>query len=188
MSGIDWHNLNWVDYCIIGLIAFSALISLIRGFVREAVSLATWVAAFFAAFKFSTPLSDYFADTIQSPTLRLIIIFAVIFFFVLLLGAIFNFMLSQMVDRTGLSGTDRILGIIFGVTRGVFLVGVFILLGNITTFNKDTWWSNSQLIPHFQGLSHWLQSFVPEQFENLKKMHGNSLHPANNNTMQIQQQ
>jgi membrane protein required for colicin V production len=85
----------------------------------------------------------------------------------LIIGGIFNYLLAQLVDRTGLSGTDRMLGMIFGVGRGVLLVGVLVLLGNFSPFAQDTWWQSSKLIPHFQGLALWLQNFLPVQFNQL---------------------
>lgn len=169
MSGISITNLNWADYSIIGILVLSALISLMRGFVREAISLATWIVAAWVAICFAPLLADYLAKYIATPSARTVIAFAGLFIVVLIIGGLINFLFSQLVEKTGLSGTDRILGFMFGVARGILLVGVLILLGNISGLNQDPWWSSSQLIPYFQGLAQWLQSFVPTQIHNLSQ-------------------
>lgn len=158
---------NWVDYAVLGVIGLSTLVSLIRGFMREAISLATWAFACWVAIKFSGKLADLFIGHVQTPSIRLIISFVGLFIASLIVGGVVNYVLAQLVDRTGLSGTDRLLGMIFGVARGILLVGVMVLLGNFSPFSQDTWWKTSELIPHFQGLAQWLHDFLPEQFSQL---------------------
>ena len=96
----------WIDFVILGIIAISTLVSLIRGFVKEAVSLAVWVAAFFIASQFYQDLAVYFTQ-IQDQMLRNAAAIAALFVVTLILGAIINYILSKLVQTTGLSGTDR---------------------------------------------------------------------------------
>lgn len=169
MTTASIQHLNWVDYSIVGIIVVSALISLVRGFVREAISLATWIIAVWVAIRFSPLLVKALASQIETPSLRSIIAFVVLFLAVLIIGGLINYLFSQLVERTGLSGTDRILGLIFGIARGVLLIGVLVLLGNMTDLPKDPWWSKSQLIPQFQGLAQWLHGFVPKEINQLSE-------------------
>lgn len=166
MTSISLQQFNWVDYTFIGLIAFSALISLIRGFVREAVSLVTWIVAAYVALRFTNILASNLVNYIHTPSFRVGVAFGILFITILIIGGLVNFLFSQLVEKTGLSGTDRLLGLIFGVARGVLLIGVLVLLGNLMNFTQAPWWKASQLIPHFQGLAAWLKSFVPEQINN----------------------
>lgn len=102
----------WIDYAIIAVIAFSSLVSLIRGFVREALSLVTWGCAFFVASHYYTYLSVWFTG-FEDELVRNGIAIAVLFIATLIVGAIVNFVIGQLVEKTGLSGTDRVLGRLF---------------------------------------------------------------------------
>jgi len=152
----------WIDLLIIAIIAVSAVISLIRGFVREAVSLATWVAAFALAWFFFRTLAVYLERWIEVPSLRLGVAYCAIFLVVLLLGAVLNWFMKTLVDTTGLSGTDRLIGIFFGVARGALVVAVLVLLAGLTPFPRDSWWHASQLIPYFQETALWLKGYLPD--------------------------
>ncbi len=161
---------NWLDYTALGLILFSTLISFARGFVREAISLATWILAIWIAYKYGHDFGESFLTMIESDQARSLLGSAVLFFGVLLLGALINYLINQFVHLTGLSAIDRILGMAFGFARGILLVAVLILVAQITQFDKKSGWSESQTIPLFSGVSEWLKSFVPEQFEKLQKL------------------
>jgi len=103
----------WFDIAILAVILISTLISLVRGFVKESISLATWIIAGFIAITYYLVLSDYLLPYIDSPTISQAAAFAALFISTLIVGAIINFMVSQLVTRTGLSGTDKMLGMIF---------------------------------------------------------------------------
>ncbi len=152
----------WVDYLIIGIITVSALISVFRGFVREAFSLVVWIAAFWLAWTFFREFSQYLIQWISLPSARLGVAFAIIMIAVLVTGGIINFLLSQLVEHTGLSGTDRLLGIFFGIGRGAIIIAIMILLAGLTALPQDPWWNESMLIVYFQDLSLWLNSFLPD--------------------------
>ncbi len=153
--------MNWADYLIIGIITLSALISVVRGFVREAISLAGWIIAFWVALTFAEPLGAQLAGHISVPSLRTLAAF-----FGLLLGsivvvALVGFLVGQLVDRSGLDGTDRVLGVVFGIARGVLLVALLVLVAGLTPLPSDPWWHESIMIPHMQGLAIWLRGFLP---------------------------
>jgi membrane protein required for colicin V production len=94
---------SWVDLIIIVVIVISALISLVRGFVKESISLASWILAGFIALRYFTPLADLLEPYIESPTIRTGVGFAILFVSSLIIGAIVNYMASQLVAKTGLS-------------------------------------------------------------------------------------
>lgn len=144
-----------IDYLIIGLIAFSAIVSLLRGFVREVMSLAGWVVAFFVASQFYPYLSGYLTQ-IDSVYIRNGVAVAILFIFTLIISGIVNYLLGQLVDKTGLTGTDRVLGAGFGVLRGILVVAAMLFfLDTFTQAAQSEWWKGSQLIPHFDFIVKW---------------------------------
>ncbi|MCG6900703.1 MAG: CvpA family protein [Gammaproteobacteria bacterium] len=153
----------WIDVVILALIALSAILSLFRGFVREAVALATWLIALWVAMAFYEDLATMLAQWISVPSAQKITAFAILFICVLLLGAIINFLAGKLVDKTGLTGTDKLLGIVFGVARGGVIVAILVLLAGLTPLPQDPWWQDSQLIGYFQELALWLRNYLPSE-------------------------
>lgn len=150
----------WIDFVILGIIGLSALISLIRGFVSEAFSLLAWVLAAWVAWSFFRDLALHL-DWFTVPSVQLGASFLILFIATLMLGALVNFLVGQLVDKTGLSGTDRMIGVLFGAARGALLVAVLVLLAGLTPFPNDPWWKESHLIVYFQDLALWLKSLLP---------------------------
>ena len=144
-----------IDYIIIGIIAFSIIVSLLRGFVREVLSLASWVVAFIVASQFYPSLAAYLTQ-IDSLYIRNGTAIGILFVLTLIVGAIVNFVIAQLVDKTGLTGTDRVLGAAFGLLRGVLIVAaVLFFLDTFTNFEQTEWWKESKLIPHFGFIIEW---------------------------------
>lgn len=159
--------MNWVDIAILVLIAVSAVVSLLRGFVREALSLTAWVLAFWIALTFAARLAatPWMMNQIDSPTVRAGVAFAALFLFTLLVGVLINVLVGQLVRKTGLSGTDRIVGAVFGVGRGIVVVGVLVLLAGFTQLPAERWWQESVLLPQFQSMALWMKDFLPPDMQ-----------------------
>ncbi|WP_150303798.1 CvpA family protein [Pseudomonas saliphila] len=151
---------TWVDWVIIGTVVVSALISLTRGFVKEALSLTTWVIAGLVAWMFGGAFADLLIGYIETPSLRVIVACGILFVLTLILGGLLNYLIGQLVVATGLSGTDRFLGMVFGAARGVLLVVVAAGLLSLAPVEADDWWRQSQLIPHFLLVADWSKDFI----------------------------
>lgn len=157
-------ELVWIDYAILGIVGLSVLIGVWRGFMREVLSLAAWAAAFFVSFTFAAGVADYLTDYVSVPSVRIIMAFGGLFLITLLLGGLANILVAQMIQGTGLSGTDRMIGVIFGVLRGIAIIAVLVLLAGLTPVPQDPWWDQSLFLPHFQRLALWLRDFLPAAF------------------------
>jgi len=150
-------TLNWADWAIVAVLGFSILISIVRGFVREALSLVIWAAAFLGATVFHQEMSVYFVDLVDTPSLRALVAWVVLFFGILMAGSLISFLLGQLVESTGLSGTDRLLGSVFGALRGFIVVMVIlIIVPGVLPVSQDAWWQNSLLIPYFLACEDWV--------------------------------
>lgn len=160
-------SLNWADFAIIFVVVISALISLSRGFIKEAISLVAWIVGFWMALHYYSLFAEALHPYIKSHSLASTISFVVIFLVIVIFGAMFNYFFSLLLVKTGLNGTDRVLGMVFGVARGVLLVAVVILLISTTVYSQNSWWKSSVLIPHFQPVIIWLKGLIPQKFNYL---------------------
>lgn len=155
------NSLIWVDYGIIGLIGLSALIGLMRGLVREVFSLALWGAAIWLGLRFGRDFSVHLESVIPIPSARMAASFLILFIGTLLAGGLLAYLLGKLVDSTGLGGTDRLAGLLFGMVRGMLIAAVLVLLAGVTPLPEDPWWKQSKLIPPFQSLALWLRDQLP---------------------------
>ncbi len=153
--------MSWLDLVILVIIVLSALISLVRGFVKESISLLTWIVAGVLAFRYFSPLAVMLEPFISAPTIRNVVAFAILFVSTLVVGAIVNFIFTQLVSKTGLSGTDRALGVVFGAARGVLIVIMVVLLASLTPMPEAEWWRDSASVGFFQQLAEWVRGVIP---------------------------
>ena len=138
------------DVVIVVVIVVSAAWGVLRGLVKEIVALVIWVAALLLGVAFAAPLGALIADGL-GPRLQAGIGFVAVFIVVLLAGALLQRILGRLVDSTGLTGTDRTLGLLFGAARGVVVVVVALIA--LRPFAEDEpWWPQSQLVPPLLAL------------------------------------
>lgn len=153
-------SFNWVDALILAVILISSLISLSRGFVKEALSLVTWIVAGAIAWMFGGSLAHHFEPYIDTPSVRVIAACGLLFLVTLLVGALVNYLLTQLIRVTGLTGTDRLLGMVFGAARGLLLVVILVGLLSLAPVQNDIWWKQSTLIPHFLLIADWSKNLI----------------------------
>ena len=149
--------MNWVDFVIIGIIAISAIVSFFRGFLREALSLLIWIVAIWMAVMFYPAVEPLIPQEWGLPdTVRMALAGAGILLGVLILGGIVTWALGSFLDKTGMSGTDRVVGVFFGGLRGIILVAIaIIIVGLVPAIADNSYWKQSKLVPHFQPLADW---------------------------------
>ncbi|MEN8719878.1 MAG: CvpA family protein [Oceanococcaceae bacterium] len=155
-------TLVWADALLAGILLISLVIGLFRGFVKEVFSLASWVLAVWVAILLGPDVAERWLAAIDSPTIRLASAYAGVFIAVLVAGAILAHMLTVLVARTHLQGTDRMLGLVFGLLRGVVIATALVLLARHTPLPEEPWWEHSLLIPHFDSLAYWAEDMLPE--------------------------
>jgi membrane protein required for colicin V production len=156
---------NWIDFVFIALVILSGLISLYRGFVREVFSLATWIVAIWVGVRFSGDAAGYLPAAVSDETLRLGIAFAVLFILVLIVGGIAGIIATRLIRGTGLSGTDRSLGVVFGLLRGVLIVALLVFIASLTVIPDEPWWQESRLVPEFERLVAWVLDLLPDAIQ-----------------------
>jgi len=160
--------MQWIDWTILIVIGLSAGISLLRGFVREALSLAGWILAFFIAKTFYLEFSNLLEAHIETPSLRYAVSWVALFVLTLTVSGLVNYILSQLIEKAGLSGMDRVMGMAFGALRGVLLTSLaVILLKEFTAVSQDRWWRSSELIPHVELIGNWFYKRFDEAMPEL---------------------
>lgn len=153
--------MNWTDGVILAVLLISVLIGLFRGLVAELLSLAIWVFAFSATWAFGPTVAAQLQHTISNPSLRSAVGYGICFVIVLILGAIIRFTVRRLIWSSGLSGVDKMFGMLFGFLRGVLIVALLVFLMGLTGLTREAWWRESALAPQFQGLAVWLGQAVP---------------------------
>jgi membrane protein required for colicin V production len=165
----------WVDYLIPTIIAVSAVFSLVRGFVREAISLVGWVLGFLISLIYHGTFARLFLASISSPTFRDVLAITILFVMTIVITALINHLAGFIVKQSGLTGTDRLIGVAFGAVRGGVIVALLILLAGMTPMPQDPWWKESMMIGHFQDLANWIQLNVAPEINHIvsdKTVHG----------------
>ena len=162
----------YADYVILGIIAISILVGAIRGFIKEAFSLVVWAAAFLVAFQYSGALSLRLENLIELPSARMSLAFISLFLVVLLVGGLITFLVGKLVEKTGLSGTDRLFGGVFGGVRGLFIVLLIMLVAGLTPIPQDPWWKQSRMVQSLLPLAEWSSQFLPERIREHLDMTG----------------
>ncbi|EAT13543.1 CvpA family protein [Bermanella marisrubri] len=156
-----------IDWVILAVIVISALISIKRGFVKEMLSLASWITAFIVARIFSGHLEVLLDGLIDTPSARYAVAYLVLFTATIIVGALINNLMVEFVKMTGLAGTDRMFGVVFGVARGMILVTAAVYGMQLTALKDDPWWQDSTLIPHFELMVAWSKDVLPGATETL---------------------
>lgn len=164
--------MNWADYAILGVLILSALLGMSRGLVREALALGVWIAALLVASIFSPTLAEQITDVISTPSLRQLAAFAILFVLSMIVGTLIQRLLGELVRAAGLGGIDRVLGMAFGLARGVIIMLlVLVFLPSVLDVTGDPWWHQSLLIPELlqlEGLGREIVAWLGELFSSAK--------------------
>jgi len=155
--------LTWLDIVLLVIVGLSTVVGLWRGLLVEASSILVWIAAFWLAFTYGADVSALFEGHVAAPSARLLLGYALLFVAALAVGGLATWLLGRLVKSTGLSGTDRLLGMGFGIVRGFALGCVLVLLFGFTPMPRDDWWQQSQVLPVFQRGAEWMRGWLPEQ-------------------------
>lgn len=151
-----------VDFIIIIIISVLLVLGLIWGFVKIAIALGTWIAASAISFNFAPNLAASLLTSIESPPMRLAAAMGILFVLTLMVGAVISFLVRQFVSKTGLSGLDRVLGMVIGTSLGLLVVIAMVFVAGLTNAPNYEWWQTSLLIERFETLAVWLQGYLPD--------------------------
>lgn len=152
--------MTWLDAVILAIIALSALYGIIRGFLREMLSLLAWALSFWAAFRYAPALAQRLETYIVQDEARVGVAFVATFLAVLVVGMILGGLMVRLARASGIDGPDRTLGALFGIARGVLLVTVLVVITAITPLSESRAWTGSGLMQYFEMLAGWMTERV----------------------------
>ena len=148
-----------------GVVAISATLSWLRGFVKEALSLLTWLSALVISYLFAPSLATLLADyVVLSSTWLFGLARIILFVSTLIVGSLVKNLFAELIKATGLKKTDRLLGVGFGVARGGLIV--LLVIAGLRWFDvaqSEPWWLESQLIPVFSQFEENLLAWFQQQ-------------------------
>lgn len=158
--------MTWVDGVICAVLMISIVFGALRGFTRETFSLATWVVAFWLAWRFGARAGSQFGLHVANQGLRLYLGYAVVFIVVLIVGAVISAILVRLVRSSPLAGADRSLGAGLGLLRGLLLVVAGIMLAAVNGERNSDWWRQSLIVPRLAPVAAELRTLVPDRWLN----------------------
>lgn len=154
-----------VDIAIAVVVIISIGVGFVRGLVKEAMSIASLLAAVWTAFHFGAAAGTLSESWLSSSHLQLWFGRILLFIVVLMLGGLLSWAVAKLVRLSVLSGTDRVLGMIFGLGRGAVLVALVVIGGQYVDFDDRRWWQDSVLMPYAEFVADWLRVMVPKGLE-----------------------
>jgi membrane protein required for colicin V production len=158
-----------VDYIILTILVISAVMGLVRGLLRESIAVITWFLAIVLSWSFASSLEPHLGGVLVGSPLRIWAARVIIFVGVLLLGGAVATVLGQYVRVSMFAGMDKFLGFVFGIVRGVVIVGAFTIAVQALRMDEDPSWQRSKLMPYAIGVADALRGIVGENLERLEK-------------------
>jgi membrane protein required for colicin V production len=133
------------DFVVLIIFVVSVLLSIVRGIVRESLSLAGWVVAYMAAKIFAKDFMTVLPLSITDESLRMVISFVAVFLAVLIVMSMMTMLASALIRTVGLGSADRLLGALFGFARGLLVVLLLVLSAGLTTLPQEPFWQKALL-------------------------------------------
>ena len=133
------------DFVVLIIFVVSISISVVRGIVRESLSLAGWVIAYMVAKAFAKDFVSMLPLSITGDSLRVLMSFSALFLSVLLVMSLITILASALVKTVGLGSVDRLFGAFFGLARGLLAVLLLVLLAGLTTLPQEPFWQKALL-------------------------------------------
>lgn len=150
------------DYVVIGIVCFSLLFGLWRGVVGEIMALLAWALGIFAAIEFGELTGRTIFTGLADPAVRTLAGCVVIFVGVLVAMAVVRMVVRRMVRALGLTASDRLLGMFFGLARGVLVTMVLVGLGGMTAAPTQPWWKEATLSPPLETAVLMARQWLPD--------------------------
>lgn len=157
-----------LDGVVLGFTLVSALLAMVRGFSREVLSIASWVAAAVAAFFFYKPILPYVQPYIDNQQIAMAAAAGIVFVVALIVVTVITMKVADFIIDSRVGALDRALGFIYGAARGILVCAVALLFFNwLAGANTPTWIENAKSRPLLESVGAWIEKMLPEDPESL---------------------
>lgn len=192
-------NLNWLDYLFSSIFVLFILLSLWRGLVKEVISLVAWATGIFIGYLFAPKLADLLAGSsavhgtltqtgskigehaaTAGNSFTVGVCFVILLVGTLLIGAIINYIMAKVVQDSGMSFFNRLLGGAFGFVKGFIVNLVILFCTQFTSYAQEPAWQQSQIVQAYQPVIAWLENKMGPDFEDFKAMIKQTLNSGQN--------
>lgn len=160
--------MNGADHLFLIIMLASAIVGGLRGFIRESIALLSWLVGLWVAWHFSYLVNPLLGGALATPGIQEWAGRAIVLFLVLLLGGAIGSIVAHFTRRaTGLAMTDRLLGALFGLLRGVVVVGLLVIGGRAVNLDLEPWWDKARTMPYAEAVANWLHRYAEPAAEDL---------------------
>jgi membrane protein required for colicin V production len=156
-----------LDGILIGFTLVSAMLAMVRGFSREVLSIASWVAAAAAAYFFYPAILPYVAPHIDNPKIAMGASAAIVFFIALIVVTVITMKLADFIIDSRIGALDRTLGFLYGAARGILVVAVALMFFNwLVGDNPPVWVKEAKSRPLLENIGNRIEAMLPADAEN----------------------
>jgi membrane protein required for colicin V production len=156
-----------LDGILVGFTLVSAMLAMVRGFSREILSIASWVAAAVAAYLFYPHVLPYVRPYIDNEQLATVAAAAIVFLVALIVVTIITMKVADWIIDSRIGALDRTLGFLYGAARGILVVAVGLLFFNwLVGENRPAWITDAKSRPLLESIGTWLENILPDDPEN----------------------
>lgn len=161
-------SINWIDVALGGAVVISMIVGVSRGLIREVLSLIAWALSIWVAYRFSQDVSKTIQQFIQDEQISYLAAFGGLFLVTLFAIGMLNLLIGMLLNLTKLSGTDRLLGVIFGFLRGIIIAALLVFVGRfIPDLTESQMWKNASFVRPFSGLANWGINRLPANIKSI---------------------
>jgi membrane protein required for colicin V production len=155
---------SYLDLGLTGVVFISAILSMMRGFTREVLAIASWAVAAVAAYYLHPTALPYIKPYISKDAIALAVAVASVFLLTLIIVSIVTVRISDAILDSKVGALDRSLGFIFGAARGVLLCVVAFLFFNwlVPEKGQPGWVREAKTRPFLQSTGEQLMAMLPE--------------------------
>jgi membrane protein required for colicin V production len=171
--------MNFIDYLILTVLLLSLFLGYFRGFIGEAISLISWLGGLWLAWHYAYLVQPHLGGLLADPPVNLWAARIIMLLSVLVIGWLIGGIVSYFANQSGISlMLDRLLGMLFGVIRGVVLVAVAVMLGKQLQLDGASWWQRSRFMPMAVDVSGWVKGFADSAVSERRHMQSKTAEEA----------
>jgi membrane protein required for colicin V production len=161
-----------IDILLAAVVILSCVIGVMRGLIRELISLVSWIVGLWCAWRFAYIVEPELGGVLADRPLSLWAARSLVLIGILVVGGIVGGIVGYLIRHSALGWLDRLLGIFFGLLRGLVLVGLVAIIGSLLQLTGGPAWHDAQLTSYAEAIGDVLKALVDDAGQSLKSPAG----------------